>query len=82
MKGLSANVIVRLKEQSSQEYDEWMQRDISAKHDVYVWADEVYAKVRLEDDANQRQRPQRQAPRPRESMRTNMQPIKPRRNFA
>ena len=54
-KGLSANVIVRLKEQWSQEYDTWMQRDLSDKHYVYVWADGIYANVRLEDDANKRQ---------------------------
>ena len=54
-KGLSANVIVRLKEQWSQEYDTWMHRDLSDKHYVYVWADGIYANVRLEDDANKRQ---------------------------
>ena len=54
-KGLSANVIVRLKEQWSQEYETWMQRDLSDKHYVYVWADGIYANVRLEDDANKRQ---------------------------
>lgn len=54
-KGLSANVIVRLKEQWSDEYDQWMQRDLSEKHYVYFWADGIYAKVRLEDDANQKQ---------------------------
>jgi transposase-like protein len=54
-KGLSANVIVRLKEQWSQEYDDWMQRDLSGKHYVYFWADGIYAKVRLEDDANKKQ---------------------------
>lgn len=54
-KGLSANVIVKLKESWSQEYDEWMRRDLSGKEYVYVWADGIYAKVRLEDDANQKQ---------------------------
>lgn len=54
-KGLSANVVVRLKETWGQEYDEWMQRDLSHKHYVYVWADGIHAKVRLEDDANQKQ---------------------------
>lgn len=54
-KGLSANVVVRLKETWGQEYDEWMQRDLSQKHYVYVWADGIHAKVRLEDDANQQQ---------------------------
>jgi len=54
-KGLSANTIVRLKQTWSQEYDEWMQRDLSGKHYVYVWADGIHAKVRLEDDANKKQ---------------------------
>jgi putative transposase len=54
-KGLSANVIVKLKETWGQEYDEWMRRDLSGKEYVYVWADGIYAKVRLEDDANQKQ---------------------------
>jgi putative transposase len=54
-KGLSANVIVRLKDRWSQEYDEWMRRDLSEKHYVYIWADGIYANVRLEDDANKKQ---------------------------
>lgn len=54
-KGLSANVIVRLKEQWCDEYQQWSQRDLSDKNYVYVWADGIYAKVRLEDDANQKQ---------------------------
>lgn len=54
-KGLSANVIVRLKEQWAEEYDQWSRRHLSDKHYVYVWADGIYAKVRLEDDANQKQ---------------------------
>ena len=54
-KGLSANVVVRLKEQWSDEYDEWMKRDLSGKQYVYVWADGIHVKVRLEDDANKKQ---------------------------
>ena len=54
-KGLSANVVVRLKEVWSQEYDKWMQRDLSGTQYVYFWADGIYAKVRLEDDANKKQ---------------------------
>lgn len=53
--GLSANVVVRLKEQWAIEYDEWSKRDLTGKHYVYVWADGIYAKVRLEDDANKKQ---------------------------
>ena len=54
-KGLSANVIVRLKEQWSTEYEAWSRRDISKKHYVYIWADGIHVNVRLEDDANKRQ---------------------------
>lgn len=54
-KGLSANVIVRLKEQWANEYDEWNKRDLSEKEYVYVWADGIHVKVRLEDDANKKQ---------------------------
>jgi transposase-like protein len=54
-KGLSANVVVRLKESWSEEYDTWMKRDLTEKHYVYVWADGIYANVRLEDAANSKQ---------------------------
>ena len=54
-RGLSANVVVRLKEQWGDEYDEWMKRDLSEKQYVYVWADGIHVKVRLEDDANKKQ---------------------------
>lgn len=53
--GFSANVVVRPKEQWSQEYDTWNRRDLSGKHYVYLWADGIYANVRLEDEANSRQ---------------------------
>ena len=36
-KGLSANVIVRLKQQWGDEYDAWCRRDLTAKQYVYVW---------------------------------------------
>jgi putative transposase len=54
-KGLSANVIVRLKESWSQEYDAWMKRDLSGKQYAYVWADGIHAQIRLEDEANSKQ---------------------------
>lgn len=54
-KGLSANVVVRLKEQWSDEYEAWSKRDLSQKHYVYVWADGIHVNVRLEDDANKKQ---------------------------
>lgn len=53
--GFSANVVVRLKEKWSIEYDDWSKRDLSSKQYVYVWADGIYANVRLEDEANSRQ---------------------------
>ncbi len=48
-------MIVRLKESWSAEYDQWMRRDLSGKQYVYVWADGIYANVRLEDEANSKQ---------------------------
>lgn len=54
-KGLSANVVVRLKEQWSDEYEAWSKRDLSQKHYVYVWADGIHVNVRLENDANKKQ---------------------------
>ncbi|REJ68225.1 MAG: hypothetical protein DWQ31_08950 [Planctomycetota bacterium] len=53
--GLSANVVVCLKQQWADEYDEWCRRDLSEKQYVYVWADGIHVKVRLEDDANKKQ---------------------------
>ncbi|WP_145124115.1 IS256 family transposase [Rosistilla oblonga] len=52
---LSPNVVCRLKEQWCTEYDDWSKRDLSDKQYVYVWADGIHAKVRLEDDANKKQ---------------------------
>jgi len=53
--GFSANVVVRLKEQWSREYDAWSRRSLSEKQYVYLWVDGIYANVRLEDEANSRQ---------------------------
>lgn len=49
-KGLSASNVVRLKEVWTKEYIEWSKRDLSKSHYVYVWADGVYCKARLEDE--------------------------------
>ena len=54
-KGLSANVVVRLKEQWTVEFEEWSQRNLSGEQYVYVWADGIHVNVRLEDDANKKQ---------------------------
>ena len=55
VRGLSPNVIVRLKDQWSVEYDDWMKRDLSGTQYVYLWADGIYVNVRLEDTQNKRQ---------------------------
>ena len=53
--GLSPNVIVRLKEQWTAEYEEWNRRDLTGKPYVYLWADGIYVNVRLEDTETKRQ---------------------------
>jgi transposase-like protein len=52
---LSPNVVVRLTQEWSQEYEAWSRRDLSEKQYVYVWADGIHVNVRLENEANQRQ---------------------------
>jgi len=54
-KGLSPNVIVRLKEKWGHEYEEWSRRDLSGEEFVYIWADGIHVNVRLEDEGNQKQ---------------------------
>ena len=54
-KGFSANVIVRLKEQWTAEYEQWSRRDLTGKQYVYLWADGIHVNVRLEDTENKRQ---------------------------
>ncbi len=54
-KGFSPNVIVRLKERWGGEYDEWSRRDLTGKQYVYVWADGIHVRIRLEDPANPKQ---------------------------
>ncbi len=53
--GLSPNVVVRLKEQWTQEYTTWCQRSFEGKEYVYIWADGIHVNVRLEDPENDRQ---------------------------
>ena len=55
VKGLSPNVVVRLKETWSQEYEVWNRRDLSGNQYLSLWADGIYVNVRLEDPENQRQ---------------------------
>jgi len=54
-KGFSPNVIVRLKDQWTAEYEEWNRRDLREKQYVYIWADGIHVNVRLEDTENKRQ---------------------------
>ena len=54
-KGLSPNVVVRLKEQWTAEYDQWNRRNLSGKQYVYLWADGIHVNVRLEDTENKQQ---------------------------
>jgi putative transposase len=45
--GLSASTIARLKEAWVDEHARWLDRDLSAKRYVYVWADGMYVQARL-----------------------------------
>ena len=45
-KGLSANVVCRLKEEWSEEHRRWDKRDLCAKRYVYWWADGIHTGVR------------------------------------
>jgi transposase-like protein len=48
---LSPAVIARLKAEWEEEYRRWQNRDLSAQHYVYVWADGVYLQARMEPQA-------------------------------
>jgi putative transposase len=50
-RGLSANVVSRLKAEWATEYAGWMKRDLSASRYHYWWADSIHTGVREEDDA-------------------------------
>jgi transposase-like protein len=50
-RGLSANVVSRLKAEWATEYAGWMKRDLSASRYLYWWADGIHTGVREEDDA-------------------------------
>ena len=50
MKGLSPSVIQRLTVKWQGEYDSWCKRDLTGKEYVYVWADGVYVKSRLDGE--------------------------------
>ncbi len=48
-KGLSANTVSRLKAQWQEEHSEWRKRDLSSKNYVYLWADGIYSRVRMDN---------------------------------
>jgi putative transposase len=52
-KGLSANVVVKLKDHWNAEFEAWSKRSLAAKEYVYVWADGVYFNVRLDPGERQ-----------------------------
>ena len=47
-KGLSANVVSRLKAQWSEEWQQWDRRDLSSARYVYWWADGIHTGVKSE----------------------------------
>ena len=49
-KGLSPANVVRLKQAWGDEYQTWDQRSLANKEYVYIWADGVYFKIRLEGE--------------------------------
>jgi len=48
---LSPSVLARLTAGWQADYDSWAQRDLSARHYVYIWADGVYLQARMEENA-------------------------------
>ena len=50
-RGLSPNVVSRLKAEWAAEYGAWMKRELSACRYVYWWVDGIHTGVRAEDDA-------------------------------
>jgi transposase-like protein len=52
-KGLSANVVSRLKAQWATEHEEWNHRDLSLARHVYWWADGIHTGLRSENSDGQ-----------------------------
>ena len=50
-KGLSPNVVSRLKAQWTQEHARWNQRDLSLARYVYWWADGIHTQLRAEESS-------------------------------
>jgi len=51
--GLSANVVVKLKDAWNEEFKAWGKRQFRNEEFVYVWADGVYFNIRLDPDDRQ-----------------------------
>lgn len=51
--GLSASVVLKLKEEWERERQAWKQRDLSTAEFVYWWADGIYFTIRLDSDDRQ-----------------------------
>ena len=49
-RGLSSSTIRRLKQVWTQEYEEWIRRDLSGQRIVYLWVDGIYGQARLEEE--------------------------------
>lgn len=47
---LSANAVVRLKEQWGQEYEEWRHRPLNEHRYAYIWADGIYLDAGMEQE--------------------------------
>jgi transposase-like protein len=52
-RGLSPNVVSRLKAEWVAEHASWMKRDLGTSRYIYWWADGIHTGVRAEDDARQ-----------------------------
>lgn len=48
--GLSATTITRLKGVWEDEYEQWSKQSFAGKEYVYLWADGIHTKIRLEED--------------------------------
>tara|TARA_B110000902_G_scaffold211902_1_gene242795 strand:+ start:98 stop:1357 length:1260 start_codon:yes stop_codon:yes gene_type:complete len=48
-KGLSANSVSRLKAAWETEYQQWSSRSLAQRRYVYIWADGIYSKIRMDD---------------------------------
>ncbi len=49
VKGLSANSVSRLKQQWEAECDQWCKRNLSKLWNIYILADGIYCKVKMDD---------------------------------